>query len=80
MTTKFVRFTMRNGSYLQWLDHGPDRPALISWYGRISGFAFLERDPDSPVETTREAIERLAAQYPEATMSRLIRNPTPDNQ
>lgn len=71
VTTEFVRFTLPNGNYAQWIDHGTDRPALVNLYSRHGYFTGMDRTSYETDETTAQAIARLTTTYPDAHMSRL---------
>ncbi|WP_433635454.1 hypothetical protein [Nocardia sp. CA-120079] len=71
MDIEFVRLTLPNGNYAEWIDHGPDRPALVNLYTRSGLFAGMERTSYATDETTAQTIQRLSAAYPAAKLSRL---------
>ena len=74
VSTEIVRLTLPKGSYAEWVDHGPDRPALVSLYTRRGRFAGLERTSYATDETTAQAIARLTAAQPAAQLSRHTRH------
>lgn len=71
VNTEFVRVTLPNGTYAQWIDHGPDRPALVNLYSRHGYFVGIDRTSYATDETTAQAIARLTTTYPDARLSRL---------